>query len=200
MGKRNTHSTKTSTANNAYYLVPGLLVFVALLQMFLAHTQNLTPWKGGGFGMFSVVDAPGMRFLNVQALDQEGTPILIETSAFLDPQRKRFIQSIPTQRQLHQLTSELMAQSYIPTGNPTLSAVQNFSRQNPELPIPSSMQNQGEWQVFRVKKATDPDLPNDQPRKLKAIRVQLWRVRFDANSHRVYSEPMLGPYELGAWP
>jgi hypothetical protein len=37
------------------YLAPAILVFVALNQIALAHFTMLTPWKGGGFGMFSTV-------------------------------------------------------------------------------------------------------------------------------------------------
>jgi hypothetical protein len=37
-------------------LPPTLLVVVALCQVVLAKTVALTPWKGGGFGMFSTLD------------------------------------------------------------------------------------------------------------------------------------------------
>jgi hypothetical protein len=37
-------------------LPPLLLTVVALLQIVLARTADLTAWKGGGFGMFSTLD------------------------------------------------------------------------------------------------------------------------------------------------
>lgn len=43
----------------------AVLVVVALLQMTLAHTVGLSPWKGGGFGMFSTVDSPDYRMVIV---------------------------------------------------------------------------------------------------------------------------------------
>jgi hypothetical protein len=34
-------------------VVPGgVLIVVALHQLFLAQTADLSPWSGGGFGMF----------------------------------------------------------------------------------------------------------------------------------------------------
>jgi hypothetical protein len=42
-----------------------LLVSVALLQIALAHTVGLSPWKGGGFGMFSTTDRAEGRYLRV---------------------------------------------------------------------------------------------------------------------------------------
>jgi hypothetical protein len=40
---------------------PALLVAVALLQAAGVQRYHLSPWKGGGFGMFSTVDRPTQR-------------------------------------------------------------------------------------------------------------------------------------------
>ncbi len=46
--------------------VPALmLVTVACVQVALAKTAGLTPWKGGGFGMFSTTDDGGRRYVRV---------------------------------------------------------------------------------------------------------------------------------------
>jgi hypothetical protein len=42
-------------------LVPLVLSGVALHQVYLATASDLTPWKGGGFGMFSSPDRSGYR-------------------------------------------------------------------------------------------------------------------------------------------
>jgi hypothetical protein len=44
---------------------PLLLVAVAAVQMTLALTANLSPWKGGGFGMFASNDGLPFRELRV---------------------------------------------------------------------------------------------------------------------------------------
>ena len=42
-----------------------LLVLVALNQIRMARTTDLTAWKGGGFGMFSTLDRPRARQVRV---------------------------------------------------------------------------------------------------------------------------------------
>lgn len=50
-------------------VIPGaLLAFVAALQIGLAHVTPLSPWKGGGFGMFASLD--GGSFRRVRAFVQ----------------------------------------------------------------------------------------------------------------------------------
>ena len=47
-------------------LIPALLLFVvALHQTYLVHAHGLSPWKGGGFGMFSTTDTSQERHLRV---------------------------------------------------------------------------------------------------------------------------------------
>jgi hypothetical protein len=42
-----------------------LLAIVAVCQIVLAKTADLTPWKGGGFGMFATLDHNAYRRLDV---------------------------------------------------------------------------------------------------------------------------------------
>jgi hypothetical protein len=49
-------------ANVLHRIAPSvLLVAVALVQIALAQISALTPWKGGGFGMFSTLDHGAYR-------------------------------------------------------------------------------------------------------------------------------------------
>lgn len=57
-------------------IAPGLLVLVACVQMALVRTHDLTPWKGGGFGMFSTLDSPVTRALRVVLLTEEGEAVV----------------------------------------------------------------------------------------------------------------------------
>lgn len=43
-----------------------LLVAVAALQVVLAHRDGLSAWKGGGFGMFSTLDARPHRVVRIR--------------------------------------------------------------------------------------------------------------------------------------
>lgn len=35
------------------YGIPSLVVMVVGIQLFMVHTQNLSAWKGGGYGMYT---------------------------------------------------------------------------------------------------------------------------------------------------
>jgi hypothetical protein len=51
-----------------WYIPSALLVCVACVQLWLSHTTGLSPWAGGGFGMFSSIDTRGNRHLHAFAL------------------------------------------------------------------------------------------------------------------------------------
>lgn len=60
------------------WIAPGLLCGIALVQLAFAQFSTLSPWKGGGFGMFSTVDSPGARFLRVYLVTPDGEiPVMI---------------------------------------------------------------------------------------------------------------------------
>ena len=47
------------------WLPVTVLMAVAAVQIVLVRTAHLTPWKGGGFGMFAAVDGGAVRSLRV---------------------------------------------------------------------------------------------------------------------------------------
>lgn len=51
------------------WLAPLLLLALALNQLRLVHSEALSPWLGGGFGMFSTLDGGSNRSLRAFALD-----------------------------------------------------------------------------------------------------------------------------------
>lgn len=57
---------RPETAERCWAAVPAaLLVVIASSQMVLAHTAMLSPWKGGGFGMFASLDARPFRYVRI---------------------------------------------------------------------------------------------------------------------------------------
>jgi hypothetical protein len=51
---------------------PAALVLAALHQIHLARTELLSPWKGGGFGMFATTDRSGTRDVRAYAVGERG--------------------------------------------------------------------------------------------------------------------------------
>jgi hypothetical protein len=86
-------------------LPPILLVVVALAQIGLAHTVSLSPWSGGGFGMFSSQDAAGTRHLHVFAL-HPGVRRELELPGELRDEISRAL-ALPTAARLRALADRL---------------------------------------------------------------------------------------------
>src|SRR5262245_1703003 len=77
------------------YVPIALLVFTALSQFVLAHTVDLSPWLGGGFGMFSTTDDGvnrQVRVFTVSAAGEEQEREIPETLADAE-QRARVLPS-----------------------------------------------------------------------------------------------------------
>ena len=52
---------------------PAVLVLVLVSHVALRSSSDLTPWKGGGFGMFSTIDSPATRIVRVELETDVGT-------------------------------------------------------------------------------------------------------------------------------
>lgn len=85
-------------------LPPALLVAVALHQLVLAFRADLTPWCGGGFGMFSTTDGRFARHLHVYALSP-GLRVELEIPPALD-ERARKAAALPEYGRLRALARD----------------------------------------------------------------------------------------------
>jgi hypothetical protein len=77
------------------------LVVVAVVQIGLTRAAGLSPWKGGGFGMFSTLDARPYRHLRILVegpgrSEQLGVPSWAQTQA-------ANVETLPTEAQFERL-------------------------------------------------------------------------------------------------
>ncbi|MDJ0737855.1 MAG: hypothetical protein QNJ47_27990 [Nostocaceae cyanobacterium] len=63
------------------WAVPLLLIVVTLRQMVVAYNVGLSPWHGGGWGMFSSVDRDERRLILVEGTDNQGKLIKINSTS-----------------------------------------------------------------------------------------------------------------------
>ncbi len=86
-------------------LPPLLLIAVALHQLWLAERFELSPWCGGGFGMFSTTDGWGTRHLHAVALSPA-----FRTSLAIPPELDEDVRralALPTEQRLRALARAL---------------------------------------------------------------------------------------------
>ena len=115
----------------------ALLVAVALFQLTLAHTLSLSPWSGGGFGMFSSLDHGSQRHLHAfivrPGLRREILPPRALTSQIA---RAR---ALPSEGRLHRIATALADFPTPDHGRPTAVQIQVWSTQfDPQTLAPSS--------------------------------------------------------------
>ena len=192
-------------------LPAAILVMVALLQIYLTQTAYLSPWKGGGFGMFGAIDAPDMRVIQAEGLDQDGNLIQLDVYSALDDRTILRTRPLPRQSDLEQMAPQFVAQPVVPTSIQRQAIYHKLQSDNPDLPavqdlmptrdanlIPNLPNHPLSQPLYRLKTVYDPEVPGAN-KTLNAIRLQWWRIRFDQAHHRLWSEPLSPFVESGTW-
>jgi hypothetical protein len=140
--------------------VAVLLVSVALVQLTLAHSLGLTPWKGGGFGMFSTVDQPAFRFVRVEVTDRAGRTLSVAMDQYVDDAEVGALveraRAMPNQRALHRIAADVRDRSWT-------------RRDGLALPLASD----------------EPGTDIGGPLDLSSVTVSVWAFMFDAETEQL---------------
>jgi hypothetical protein len=88
-------------------LPAALLVGVGAAQVVLTRTAALSPWKGGGFGMFSTTDDAGRRQVRIFVTGDERSEELAIPASLVDLARRAAV--LPGDRQLASLARGVVA-------------------------------------------------------------------------------------------
>lgn len=84
-----------------------MLVAVGALQLVLAHRDGLSPWKGGGFGMFSTLDGRPHRVLRVRVDAPDRSEELVVPPAL--EHAAAGVEMLPTPARLERFAREIAA-------------------------------------------------------------------------------------------
>ncbi len=174
------------------WFVPILVVAIAANQMYLAHTRDLSPWKGGGFGMFGSSDHPSHRFLAVEATAADGQTVEIRPG--VDANTMRRLRVMPDRALLDQVAAQVLWTEYVPSKVGRSRALERFRAQNPRARLAEPRLGAGV--VYRPLTWRDAAPVPGQALQLERVKVQMWRLRFDPKRARVYSEPIGAPVVL----
>jgi hypothetical protein len=175
-------------------IIPALAGFIAVKQVIAAKTGTLTPWKGGGFGMFASTDANTNRFILVTALDDKGSKHVVRLSrdgtqnqSALSARALGRLQSAPTSERASRLAHALIGESF--TRVPPSAAA---------LPRRAAASETYGPALERVAPALSVIQPGGRTRALEPsvpvheIAVRVVRLRFNAQTGIVTVAP-LGP-------
>jgi len=182
----------------AHWLPSLLCIGIALTQMVLALTQNLSPWLGGGFGMFSGLDSPMNRVLICEAVTENGCPLTIslKSSKHLNEKFSFFrLLTLPSQSELNRLASMLLDADLFLEKNDVLNPLKS-----PEVHFNSIFKDKNEAipPLYRVRLANEQEADGTAIR-LQAVRISVWRLRFETRDARLYRTILGKPVEVGKW-
>jgi hypothetical protein len=174
----------------ARYGAPALLAAVAVVQSWQTERLDLSPWKGGGFGMFSTVDAPKARFLRLFLETPEGE-VPVPPPASL-ARSLREVQTLPTARRLSRLVTQLAAATWAVPDLPRVELER--VEETPETtleeggPQPHGISTPVVAPVPLLLLAGEPVPAGFTPIETRAVRVEVWRFHFEPERARLVME------------
>lgn len=200
----------------------GLLLVVALTQISHTASSYSSPWKRGGFGMFSTVDSLGSRRLSLTVTDEAGNSYRIPLGLseldrrrgsptaqkfkhlwwYLDEDTIAELEEQLDPAALRRFARAILEQGYVtPLGPETAAKLKEFTAYSSGSKA-GILYRGGEVldpaQFFKLRVPLDArkrGYTPDSKLKLKSVHFQLWRKRFDTATHTLSWVP-LGPAVL----
>ncbi len=165
------------------YTAPVLLTLLACIQLVLGLRFDLTPWKGGGFGMFSTIDNTQSRMVHVYLETSDGE-IPTRVPSWLRNRRKR-AKSFPAGFRIESLATRLAAATWVYRGGDAAAAGHaSAEAEHGDRSERSRSAAEERADEFPRAKALRPglDFEDRELVAVDAVRVEVWRLRFDAES------------------
>ncbi len=170
----------------------SILLLVALTQVILASQTTLSPWKGGGFGMFAVVDAPGMRILDGFGTLPDGQEVRLDVFGSLKPGLTLRRQSLPNPEELAPMAHGLLTRQWVPVTLQDRAALARIRSDNPGIDLPAELLLRQDAPLYRVLTRDDPAAGDLPPVNFRAIRLRWWKLVWDPQTHQLTTTP-IGP-------
>lgn len=189
---------ETERSRAALALVaPLLLAVVATAQLAVAQSTRLSPWKGGGFGMFSTVDAPDARFIRIYLIDRgERIPVLVPPQAEDVWVRARIL---PTQERLERIAAIVAGGTWIPYEFSRAQARYERLSEDPaagghhgspgdDAPPAGTAITFEELALYRMVGEEEAAPPAEDVLRFEEVRLELWSYTFHSSPPRLNAE------------
>lgn len=167
----------------------ALLCAVATFHLCGVVFADLSAWKGGGFGMFSTVDAPHARFLRISLITEDGETVIVTPPRWAKEVRK--IRTMPTAPRIAALGGELLGLGW--THYEIVSSEEQYRTALEDetelvaLPRPPDGARQtrldmGPFGFVRPVEDIEAERRGTQLMEVHTVRIEVWRYRFDQES------------------
>jgi hypothetical protein len=181
-------------------IAPLCLCLVAGMHLYRVVAAGQTPWKGGGFGMFSTVDAETSRYLRCYLVTAHG-----EVPLAIPPQLSRRaieLRAAPSLSCAEELARRLAASRWERVANRDAHLAERVRHLAPNEPLSVAVLQQAGREAGEASsalpmggmvaaQAIPTAVPDVGGIPFSAVRVEVWRFRFDENGPRLTGKPML---------
>jgi hypothetical protein len=182
-----------------YFLpVPVIVTAVAVAQIYFATFGMLASSEGGGFGMFSTIDSPEARLIDIRAIDSEGAEISIEYNYQGSPVSENLIKKIksnPERRLLTDFADYLLKARYVSTHDRKESLRQKIESESPGFEWDAG-EKVTDSKLYRFATNDDKKELGDSIVRLNEVTLQMWSLTYDQNTRRVSTEKLGAPVVL----
>lgn len=177
-------------------LAPMCMLLVAGFHFFRVHCCDQTPWKGGGFGMFSTVDTREARFLKVFLL-VDGREIPVVPPKWLE-KRGEEVSAAPSEAAVADFAERMAKLDWLDREGRwkqiagRASGAASSHVYGAELLAPPALSADAKRPLPQFEPGPRPDIEAARPAEaareaayrvdFRAVRVELWRYRFDAGT------------------
>jgi|SRR5215472_1340631 len=154
------------------FAAPAVLVLVACLQLYLAHSHNLSPWKGGGFSMFAAVDRPDHRIVRCYLRTPQGEV----PARVTDSELRRKVRAMPTPSRTSRLAQSLARSVWVSDCSSAGRAGSDSENCTPEI------------------HAVPPGgtIPADSsPIAFSRVRLEVWKVAFRSSDRMLMAHKII---------
>lgn len=160
-------------------VVPLAALLIFANQLYRVSQFDLSPWKGGGFGMFSTIDKPSSRFLKIYVrVDGAYLPVALGSRFSAKASALRVE---PSPAKLASLSKAIMAAPWVVTGQ---------YRDVSPLLAGDGAKAPDYRPVIAIR--AGPLRPLETELTVDAVRLEVWRLTYDREQGRVQARPIMG--------
>lgn len=162
------------------YAAPLLLVAVALTQAVLTQSQDMTPWKGGGFGMFASPDRSEHRAVRAYLRTPDGElPVVLTAPDGATVLSDRLIlraRNLPTDAAVGALAAQIAGTDWVPERQGDAQVA--VARQSKAAVVRAA----GEDDSAGGAAGTPQDAVRGRSVPVESVRVEVWKLGFDRDA------------------
>lgn len=171
----------------SYWIVPAILCGVCFVQLYLFRFHNLSPWMGGGFGMFSSLVTVTSRILEI-TLHSQGREIRVAPPVEAQKGINR-VRAMPSHYSVRQLAQQLFNLRWSEADHLLLEKLESLEN--------LALGHHQKRQLFDLLMSQDFKRVEATPGRsreilpVQGVTVKVWQAEFDREGSQINLRPLI---------